>query len=204
MGKRRWRACGSFLLAFATVVAWATPGAAVKVPTPVGDAPVFIPGTPYPDTGQDDAAKLIALNDDFILSRTAGDTELSVETAGAARAQGASKADGIQKGNEGRVPPGAAFNTAWAAVGPNPIIQVQRSDGALADVSGRVGALAIRKNGRLILGAAQGGIWTMDPGTNTWVPRTDSLPSLATGALVVAPSNDMIVYDGTGEGALSG
>src|SRR5437660_868541 len=43
-----------------------------------------------------------------------------------------------------------------------------------------------------------------DPIARLWTNRTDNLPSLSTGALVVAPSNDMIVYDGTGEGALSG
>ena len=34
--------------------------------------------------------------------------------------------------------------------------------------------------------------------------KTDNLPSLAIGALAVAPSNDSVVYAGTGEGALSG
>src|SRR5205814_1423880 len=40
--------------------------------------------------------------------------------------------------------------------------------------------------------------------TNLWVSKTDQLPSLAIGALAVAPSNDLVVYAGTGEGALSG
>src|SRR5207247_11062002 len=55
-----------------------------------------------------------------------------------------------------------------------------------------------------ILGAAQGGIWLWNPATKTWSPRTDNLPSTAIGALAVAPSNDLVVYAGTGEGALSG
>ena len=69
-------------------------------------------------------------------------------------------------------------------------------------MAGRIGALAIRKDGTRILGAAQGGIWIWN-GT-TWVAKTDNLPSLAIGALAVAPSNDSVVYAGTGEGALSG
>ena len=38
----------------------------------------------------------------------------------------------------------------------------------------------------------------------TWSAKTDDQPTLAIGALAVAPSNDAIVYAGTGEGALSG
>src|SRR6185503_4733654 len=37
-----------------------------------------------------------------------------------------------------------------------------------------------------------------------WTAKTDDLPSLAIGALAIAPSNDAIVYAGTGEGAFSG
>src|SRR5262249_31996654 len=96
------------------------------------------------------------------------------------------------------------FDSSWSALGPNPIAQIQRSDNALATVSGRIGALAIAPNGRFILGAAQGGIWTSDDQGSTWTPRTDEQGSLATGAVTIAPSNSSIVYTGTGEGALSG
>src|SRR5207249_1864687 len=61
-----------------------------------------------------------------------------------------------------------------------------------------------RLAGSTPLGAAQGGIWTSINNGGTWVPRTDNLPSTAIGALAIAPSNDQIVYAGTGEGALSG
>ena len=72
-------------------------------------------------------------------------------------------------------------------------------------MSGRIGALAIRpSNGEFILGAAQGGIWTYDAGTGIWTPRTSDQDTQTIGALTVAPSNDAIVYAGTGEGALSG
>ncbi|TMC53219.1 MAG: DUF11 domain-containing protein [Chloroflexi bacterium] len=202
MGKRLGRLLSAVVLSVAMFAGGAGSGGAVFVPPPAGDAPVFIPGTPYPDTGQDDGAKLIAVSDDYILARTAGDTQLSVEQAGAQRSTASGTASSIKVGPKPGA--GASFASAWAPLGPSPIIQSQRTDGALAAVSGRIGALAIRKNGRLVLGAAQGGVWTMDPGTDTWVPRTDNLPSLSTGALAVAPSNDLVVYDGTGEGALSG
>src|SRR5262249_51734589 len=93
----------------------------------------------------------------------------------------------------------------WSGVGPNPIVQIGRTSGGAQAVSGRIGALAIQPgSGRLILGAAQGGIWTYDPAAGTWTARTDDQPSLAIGALEVAPSNPNIVDAGTGEGALSG
>ena len=71
-------------------------------------------------------------------------------------------------------------------------------------MAGRIGALAIRKDGTRILAGAQGGIWLWDPATTNWVPKTDTMPSLAMGSLAVAPSNDLVVYAGTGEGHLSG
>ena len=76
-------------------------------------------------------------------------------------------------------------------------------------MNGRIGALAIRQDGTWILGAAQGGIWVFDFDTNAWVPKTgalgeENIPSLAIGALAVAPSDNSVVYAGTGEGALSG
>src|SRR5207237_867684 len=70
--------------------------------------------------------------------------------------------------------------------------------------SGRIGALASRRNGQFILGAAQGGIWLYNPASGTWTPKTDQLASTAIGALAVAPKDDNVVYAGTGEGALSG
>jgi uncharacterized repeat protein (TIGR01451 family) len=204
MGKRMGRLLSAAVLLIAMFGASASPGAAVAVPAPVGDAPVLVPGTPFPDTGQDDAATLIAVTDDYILGRTAGDSPLSVDQAGQQRSKSAEKADGIEQGSEGLPPENSPFNAAWTAAGPSPIGQIQRTDGAIAAVGGRIGALAIRRDGTFILGAAQGGIWTMAPGSGVWVPRTDNLPSLAVGAVEVAPSNDMVVYVGTGEGALSG
>jgi photosystem II stability/assembly factor-like uncharacterized protein len=133
----------------------------------------------------------------FESRRVAGDNPLSIEQAGRLRAQAAKQA---KSG-----PPSVTPFGAWTPVGPNPIVQIGRTSGGAEAVAGRIGALAIQPgSGRLILGAAQGGIWTYDPATGTWTPRTDDQPSLAIGALAVAPSNPNVVYAGTGEGALSG
>ncbi len=73
-------------------------------------------------------------------------------------------------------------------------------------MSGRIGALAIASTPpyTMYLGAAQGGVWISSTLTSQWKPVTDQLQSLAIGAIALAPSNENIVYVGTGEGALSG
>jgi len=137
-------------------------------------------------------------------AQVAGDTPLETWRAGALRAHAAIAAKQLDKAG---VPPNGTqtFNAGWAGLGPNPIVQVQRSSNTFNAVAGRIGALAIRpSNGQFILGGAQGGIWLYNSVTATWSPKTDNQDSLATGALAIAPSNDSIIYDGTGEGALSG
>ena len=107
-----------------------------------------------------------------------------------------------------QIPSGATtFGAAWTQIGPNPIVSGLRSPGPqrFGAMSGRIGALLIRpSNGQFILGAAQGGIWLYDAGTGTWSAKTNDQTTQAMGALAVAPSNDAIIYAGTGEGALSG
>ncbi|HEY0829908.1 MAG TPA: hypothetical protein VGE99_02120 [Candidatus Dormibacteraeota bacterium] len=203
MGKRGLGALSAVVVSLAMIFATGGSALAVRVPSPVGDAPVMIPRTPFPDTS-DDGSLLATLETAFIDGVTAGDSPISVEQAGQHRSDAAAKALSILSGEQGRPPAGGTFISPWAPLGPSPIGQIQRTTGALTAESGRIGALAILPNGRFILGAAQGGIWTMDPGTGTWVPRTDTLPSLSTGAVAFAPSQPMVVYDGTGEGALSG
>ena len=200
MGKRSLHLLVALMLAAAMVFSFAGSGYAVRVPKPAGDAPVMIPGSE--PLGEDEGGDDELINGDYVLSREAGDNPLEVGQAAQLRTAAAKQSVKIPQGpNPSTV---QTFTAPWAGIGPSPIIQSQRSDGSLAAVNGRIGALAIRQNGRFILGAAQGGIWTMDPGAGVWVPRTDNLPSLATGAVMVAPSNDNIVYAGTGEGALSG
>ena len=172
------------------------------------DTPTLAPHA-QPLTQDDEGeARLLALDTEFISKRLAGDRPLTLSLAGQLRSAAAQQAQLMRK--QGSPPAGpATFTGAWTGIGPNPIVQGLRSPDPngqrFGAMSGRIGALAIRpSNGQFILGAAQGGIWLYDPVTGTWTPKTDDLPSLATGALAIAPSNDTIIYAGTGEGALSG
>ncbi|HEV2951923.1 MAG TPA: hypothetical protein VGZ51_07460, partial [Actinomycetota bacterium] len=136
--------------------------------------------------------------------RTAGTEPLDNEQAGAERAQAALAARSFGRGHAPSGP--TTFDAPWAGLGPNPISQITRNPegGAFAAMSGRIGALAIRKDGTRILAGAQGGIWLWDAATSQWIAKTDNAVSLAMGSLAVAPSNDLVVYGGTGEGHLSG
>ena len=198
---------GGFALTIAIVFA-----ATVTVPAsaqgpgtpPSGDDPILLPGAQPPPF--DEAMEEVLQERDiaFISRRTAGDNALSNQQAGAMRAAAARTAADLRKNGAPAAGP-ATFTTSWAALGPNPIVQQTRGSGGFTAMSGRIGALAIRpSNGQFILGAAQGGIWLYNAATGQWTPKTDNLPSLSIGALAIAPSNDAIIYAGTGEGALSG
>lgn len=201
MGKAWWRLVSAVVVACSMVFAGATPGAARGiVPGSGGDEPILRQGVDSLAPENEDAARLLALDDAFVAAHTAGDTPLSIDQAGELRSTAADAKKKITP-----APAGSRFKSPWTGLGPNPIRQFAGSSGTLQARSGRIGALAIRPNGQWILGAAQGGIWLYDKNTNLWVAKTDQLPSLAIGALAVANSpNDSIVYAGTGEGALSG
>jgi hypothetical protein len=88
--------------------------------------------------------------------------------------------------------------TSWTALGPAPV----------SGSSGRIAAIAADpSNANVIyIGAAGGGVFKTTDGGNTWTPLTDHVTDAAgnpvpmfTGALAVAPSNDNVVYAGTGE-----
>ena len=179
----------------------AMPASAATPPT--SDTPSLRPGA-TPLTLDDSTEELLLQQDlAFMSRRTAGDIPLDNQHAGARRAEAARAAEILRRGGP---PPGpTTFSGPWSGVGPNPVVQVTRSTPIFSAMSGRIAALAIRpSNGQIILGGAQGGIWLYDPATGTWSAKTDNLPSLAMGALAVAPTDDRIVYAGTGEGALSG
>ena len=203
MGKHGLRALSALIASFALVAGAAGQGIA-NTPLPPGneDTGAAVPARSLPDQNDELEARLLLLDQQFISTRTAGDVPLSVDQATALRKAAADQAKGLK--NAPAAGP-TTFAGSWSALGPNPIVQNQRSNGANTAESGRIGALAIRKsNGQLILGAAQGGIWLYDSAAGTWSPRTDTLASTAIGALAVAPSSDNVVYAGTGEGALSG
>jgi photosystem II stability/assembly factor-like uncharacterized protein len=95
----------------------------------------------------------------------------------------------------------ALLSSSWAELGPRPLDELF----GRGSVSGRVNALAIKKNEvlagrRITLGAAGGGIW----GRNTLLetefsPRSDAAPSLAIGSLAADPEHPAILYAGTGD-----
>jgi uncharacterized repeat protein (TIGR01451 family) len=203
---------GGFALTIALVFAATlnTPANAQGPGTPPsGDDPLPTPGAKPPPFDEAMEEALLQRDIAFISRRTAGDNALSNQQAGAMRAAAAHAAADLRK-NGAPAPGPATFTTSWTALGPNPIVQQTRGSGGFTAMSGRIGALAIRpSNGQFILGAAQGGIWLYTPPTGTavigtWTPKTDNLPSLSIGALAIAPTNDAIIYAGTGEGALSG
>jgi len=204
MGKRGFRALCALLVSLVFAVAGVGPGVAQAPPPPGdGDTPTLSPGAQIPEPDDETEARLLLLDQQFISTRTAGDVPLSVEQAGALRKAAADQAKALK--NAPAASP-TTFSGNWGALGPNPIVQIARSSSPAQfyAVSGRIGALAIRRNGQFILGAAQGGIWLYDGATGTWSPKTDMLASTAIGALAVAPHDDNVVYAGTGEGALSG
>jgi uncharacterized repeat protein (TIGR01451 family) len=176
-----------------------------------GDGPTLKPGARLSegdDEEEEAAAKLIERDAYYMTRHTAGDIPLDNQQAGALRAAAAHEAARIRKEGIPNSGP-TTFSGDWVGLGPAPIREYTRSSFSLIPMNGRIGALAIRQDGTWILGGAQGGIWIFDFDTSTWVPKTgalgeDNIPSLSMGALAVAPSDDLVVYAGTGEGAMSG
>ena len=202
MGKRAVRVLSALAVVLAMVAAGGVPATAQPAaPSRNGDAPTLVPGTQIPDQNDDLEARLLLLDQQFVAGRTAGDVKLSAQQAQALRKAAADQAKAL---NSAPASGPTTFSGAWGALGPNPIVQIQRSDGLATAESGRIGALLILPSGRFVLGAAQGGIWTSDDTGSTWTARTDTLPSTALGALAYAATTPATIYAGTGEGALSG
>jgi uncharacterized repeat protein (TIGR01451 family) len=173
---------------------------AVVADPPPDDTPVLLTPKGEHEDGSDEAT-FDKLRDAYYWSRLlSGDDPLTIGEAATLRSKARRKAASIAQA----APPGATHGGAWAGQGPNPIVQVGRTSSTFQAVSGRIGALAIRNNGTIILGAAQGGVWTYDSTSQTWTPRTNDTDTEAVGSLAIAPSDDSIVYMGSGEGALSG
>jgi photosystem II stability/assembly factor-like uncharacterized protein len=90
------------------------------------------------------------------------------------------------------IPP-AAQAQSWQSLGPAPITNVQSS--------GRASALALSttKKKRYWVAGASGGVWRSKSGGRRWKVQTDELPTLAIGALALDPSNEKVIYAGSGE-----
>jgi uncharacterized repeat protein (TIGR01451 family) len=167
---------------------------------PADDTPVLLTPKGEHENGSDEAG-FDKLRDAYYWSRLlAGDKPLSLSQAAGLRTSAASSSAKIASESQR----GAARGGTWAQQGPAPIVQNGRTTNAFEAVSGRIGALAIRKDGTVILGAAQGGVWTYDETTKMWTSRTKDSDTQSVGSLAIAPSNDNIVYMGSGEGSLSG
>jgi uncharacterized repeat protein (TIGR01451 family) len=182
-------------------IAVAGAGTAAYGVTVRDDTPTLRPGA-HPRELANEDLEAAALQADFSpdAKRRAGDRQLTNTQVAKLHAAAVAKARKL-----GRATSASAFQSTWTQVGPNPIVTVTRQGDAFYSLSGRIGALVIRpSNHEFILGAAQGGIWTYDQSSGTWTPRSDDQSSLAIGALAIAPTDDSIVYAGTGEGALSG
>jgi photosystem II stability/assembly factor-like uncharacterized protein len=82
--------------------------------------------------------------------------------------------------------------TAWELVGPT-------------NVGGRMTSIvcASKKSNTIWAGAAGGGVWRSDDGGRHWRALWHSEPTLNIGSLAVDPTNQSIVYCGTGEANLS-
>jgi uncharacterized repeat protein (TIGR01451 family) len=168
--------------------------------SPPDDTPVLLPMKGEHETGSDEAS-FDKLRDAYYWSRLlAGDDPISIEQAATLRASASKAASSIANETATGKPRGGT----WTQVGPDPIVQVGRTTNTFQAVSGRIGALVIRNDGSIVPGAAQGGVWTYDAASGTWTSRTPDAQTQSVGALALAPSNDKVVYLGTGEGALSG
>ena len=183
---------------------------AARAPAPrasVGQLPPKPPKGHKPgiDAGGDDP---FARAEWFYGLRTSGAPTITfgVEDAAAARAKAAAAVQAAQ-GQTNQPSVVQPYNSTWSPIGPDPILQNNRVFPSFPiAVTGRVGALAVRSSSpyTIYLGGAQGGVWVSSTTTIGWTPMTDQLSSLAIGAIALAPSNEDIVYVGTGEGALSG
>ncbi len=166
------------------------------------------------ESAWEEADLAIQRDEAFYTRRLAGDpkAEFTMEKAAAAR-DAAAKQVLVRQSELKSLAPSAqtGFAGAWVPMGPNPLAQLSRYDGTtMLTMAGRIGALAIRSTApyTIYLGGAQGGLWVTTPpsGTmpNTWAPAYDAAPSLAIGHISLAPSNEDIIYAGSGEGELSG
>ncbi|MEO6714945.1 MAG: hypothetical protein ABIM89_16175 [Mycobacteriales bacterium] len=156
---------------------------------------------------EDEDENTAKLRDAYYETRwISGDIPLTLEQASKLRASAANTASQMRKAAKTSGTASPAVGQPWLPIGANPTVQQARTSGGFEAVSGRIAALAVRNTApyTIYLGAAQGGLWTYDATSGQWSPKTDNLPSLSVGSLALAPSNQDVIYLGTGEGALSG
>lgn len=81
----------------------------------------------------------------------------------------------------------------WQELGPAPITN--------GSYTGRVSAIVCSPtdSNRYFVAGCDGGVWRTTDGGATWTPLTDYMPTTSMGALALDPTNENIVYAGTGE-----
>jgi len=94
----------------------------------------------------------------------------------------------------------------WVQLGPTAIPKGQTYSSARVLVTGRVTGIVVDPTApnTIYCATAQGGVWKTINGGISWVATSDNEVSLAIGALAIDPSNDLVLYAGTGEGNFSG
>lgn len=95
-----------------------------------------------------------------------------------------------------------ATGTQWLNLGPNKADVIKNGSTSLNKTdSGRVRSIVVDPaNTQIIYAAfAGGGVWKTTDGGTTWVPKTETLGSLAVGSLAMDPSNSNTLYLGLGD-----
>ncbi|MCH7812732.1 MAG: hypothetical protein IID40_01805, partial [Planctomycetes bacterium] len=87
----------------------------------------------------------------------------------------------------------AANPPAWDELGPAWMVN--------GGYTGRVSAVVCSPTDadRYFVAGADGGVWRTTDGGTTWVVLTDALPTTAIGALAMDPTDEDVIYAGTGE-----
>ena len=105
-------------------------------------------------------------------------------------------------------PHSAGTSFSWNPIGPLPMMNVQANFGGAVfgptfNATGRITAIAADRqaNGRLFVGAANGGVWMSIDGGTTFKPIFDAEPTQAIGAIALdsVNTNPTTIYVATGE-----
>ncbi|HEY5981717.1 MAG TPA: hypothetical protein VIT41_18985, partial [Microlunatus sp.] len=99
--------------------------------------------------------------------------------------------------------PGQAETAAAAPAGPRTAVRGQHNWVSIGprNVGGRIRAIAVEPGDPKIMYAApaSGGVFTSVDGGDSWFPLWHDEPSLSMAALAISPSNQAVVWAGTGE-----